>query len=678
MKTAVESMKYKPSSTGKFGFHVKIVSDKWNPFHCDRLFRRTCLSAVLATCFEVALANPNLPQVVYGQVNISNQGKVLTVTNSPNAIINWQNFSINADETTRFVQQSANSSVLNRITGQDPSRIFGALQSNGRVFLINPNGILFGQGARVDVNGLVASSLHINNDDFKAGKLKFADAANQSSVRNQGRIQTAQGGQVFLIAPAVENSGVITSPKGEVILAAGHAVQLLDSANPDLHVVVSAPQNQALNLGEIIAQAGKIGIFGALVNQRGSVNANSAVMGENGKILFKATRDAMLETGSVTSASNSAGQGGQIAVLGQRVGVTGDARLDASGQRGGGTVLLGGDYQGKNAAIMNAQQTYVGADAQIHADAGLTGDGGKVIAWADHSTQFYGSVSVRGGSSFGNGGLVETSGKEVLDVAHARIDASAYLGKSGRWLLDPSDITVTHGSAGSLSAGMFDPGSSSIGDTEINAALNAGTDVTLQTSSGTGGTGLIRINGYSDANGAVTISNASGGARSLTLSTSGAIEVRSGATLSGYTGNALNVNLIAGTGITLAGKINNFGGNTSLNTATNFSGEISHGVLSASGLFTSASGTLQDVSLSGNINMAGATLLKGDVTLLNGATANLGNSYWYFSGPTTQNFLTAGSATINLAGGSMVGGYGAAGQTLKVDGGITIQGYGGI
>ena len=692
MKTAVESLHDLPAKPKKFGFHIKITNGKWNLFTGERRFRRTCLSALLLSCFDIASANPNLPQVVYGQVNIANQGKVMTITNSPNAIINWQNFSINADETTRFVQQSANSSVLNRITGQDPSRILGALQSNGRVFLINPNGILFGQGARVDVNGLVASSLAISNDDFKAGRLKFADDAGKASnagkagkVSNQGSIQTAQGGQVFLIAPTVENSGVITSPKGEVMLAAGHAVQLVDSANPDLHVVVSAPENRALNLGEIIAQAGKVGIFGALVNQRGSVNANSAVQGENGKILFKATRDALLEAGSVTSAINiadSAGKGGQIAVVGQRVGVTGNAQIDASGTGAGGTVLLGGDYQGQviSAALSNAQQTYVGPDVRISADATVSGAGGKVIVWADQSTQFYGSISARGGIHGGDGGLVETSGKLALDVAHARIDAAAQHGKNGkngRWLLDPSDITITHGSDGSLSAGMFDPSvSSSIGDTEINAALNGGTDVTLQTSGGTGGTGLIRINGSGDAGGAVNILNFSGGTRSLTLNTSGAIEVRSGALISGYTGNALNVNLYSGTDSTLAGSINNFGGTTSLGSAYTLSGTLTNGNLTSSGLLTSSNGTLENMSISGTLNSSGSLFVKGDVTLANNAVVNIGNSFWYFDGSTTQNLTTTDYATLNLAGGGLLAGHNASAATVGIASGITLQGYG--
>jgi filamentous hemagglutinin family protein len=388
-----------------------------------------------------ALANPTGPVVVNGQVMFSQQGNVFSITNSPNAIINWSSFSIQQGEITRFIQESSNSSVLNRITGQDPSRIMGALQSNGRVFLINPNGILFGSNAQVNVNGLVASSLAISNTDFLAGKNKFTAGAVAGDVSNLGAITTPSGGQVLLIAPNVSNSGIITSPQGEVMLAAGKSVQLADSANPGMHVVVSAPTDQALNLGQVIAQGGTIGIYGALVNQRGALNANSAVVGENGKIVLKASRTTLLEAGSVTTATG-ADTGGEIQVLGEQVGLMGDARVDASGQNGGGTVLIGGDYQGKNASVMNAQQVYVGKDAEISANAIMRGNGGKVIVWGNQTAQVFGTISARGGMQSGNGGFVETSG-HFLDVAGIHVNAGAANGQNGKWLLDPYDIYVS-------------------------------------------------------------------------------------------------------------------------------------------------------------------------------------------------------------------------------------------
>lgn len=419
-----------------------------------RNFWRTVLAVVAAAAgfgHGAAMANPAGPTVVNGQVGFARQDKLFSITNSPGAIINWQSFSINPGDVTRFIQQNSSSSVLNRIVGQEPSTILGALQSNGRVFLINPNGILFGPGARVDVNGLVASTLNLSNADFLAGKRNFSAGNTAGDIRNQGLITTPSGGQVYLIATNVENSGIVTSPQGEVVLAAGHTVQLVDSTNPDLHVVVSASASRALNLGQIIAEGGKVGIYGALIAQRGIVNANSAVVGQNGKIVFKASGDTLLEAGSRTSATG-AGSGGEIHVLGNRVGLVGDASVDASGQTGGGTVLVGGDYHGANPAIQNATQSYLGADAEIKADALRSGNGGKVIVWSDQATRVYGAISARGGSLSGNGGFVETSGK-FLDM-QARVDTRAPRGVIGSLLLDPTDIYIANNLTNAQAAGM--------------------------------------------------------------------------------------------------------------------------------------------------------------------------------------------------------------------------------
>ena len=126
--------------------------------------QRNSIALAVASCFVssgTALANPTGPTVKSGSVTFQQSGNVLQITNSPNAIINWQGFSIGQNEVTRFVQQSQASAVLNRVVGANPSAILGSLQSNGRVFLINPNGIVFGAGATIDVAGLVASTLNL-------------------------------------------------------------------------------------------------------------------------------------------------------------------------------------------------------------------------------------------------------------------------------------------------------------------------------------------------------------------------------------------------------------------------------------------------------------------------------------------------------------------------------------
>src|SRR5512133_1666783 len=215
------------------------------------LNQRKLIYLAVAACLGIsdAIPNPTGAAVVHGQASFNTQGGTLNVTNSPGAIINWQGFSIGANETTRFVQQSAASSVLNRVLGPDPSTILGTLTSNGKVFLVNPAGIFVGQGARLDVGGLVASTLNLSNMDFLAGRHNYQPVPNAGSIVNYGKITTPTGGSVYLVAPNVSNNGIINTPQGEVILAAGNSVQLIDTSTPSVRVKFSASDNKAENLG---------------------------------------------------------------------------------------------------------------------------------------------------------------------------------------------------------------------------------------------------------------------------------------------------------------------------------------------------------------------------------------------------------------------------------------------
>jgi filamentous hemagglutinin family protein len=261
---------------------------------------------------QLAVANPLGPQVVSGQASFATQGKTLTVTNSNRTIINWQDFSIGNGELTRFIQPTATSAVLNRVSGNNPSAIYGALQSNGRVYLVNQNGIFIGPTATIDVNGLVASTLNITDSDFKAGRINFGGGPLAGKIENQGAIRTPAGGSIYLIAPDVTNSGIINAPNGDILLAAGQQVSLVESTTPEIAVVISAPGNQILNLGRIIAEAGRIGIYGGLIQHRGIVSADSAVMDKTGAIHFRATNDITFDKDSMTTANGP--KGGSVTV----------------------------------------------------------------------------------------------------------------------------------------------------------------------------------------------------------------------------------------------------------------------------------------------------------------------------------------------------------------------------
>ncbi len=341
--------------------------------------RPKAAALAVAACFSSAvLANPTVPTVVHGTASFAQAGSILNVTNSHNAIINWGSFSIGVNELTKFIQPSALSAVLNRVVGQDPSAILGALQSNGRVFLINPNGILFGAGSQINVAGLVASTLNMSNADFLAGRMNFTDGAGAGSVVNQGSIN-ASGGPVYMVGNAVTNNGIITSPGGEVVLAAGNSVELVNPGTPNLRVEIQAGDNEARNLGSVVADAGRIGIYAGLIKQGGVLNADSAVA-EGGRIMLKSTKRTDLEAGSVTSARGTSG--GEIVAL--------------SGMADGVTQVAG---------KMDASAIASGAP--------------------------------------GSGGFIETSAATVNIADSARVSAAGSGGgQAGRWLIDPDDFVI--------------------------------------------------------------------------------------------------------------------------------------------------------------------------------------------------------------------------------------------
>ncbi|MDA8261111.1 MAG: caspase family protein [Betaproteobacteria bacterium] len=398
-------------------------------------FKKKVLCLAVAAAFtHPALANPVGPDVAAGSASFATSGNTLTVTNSPNAIINWQQFNIGQNETTRFIQQSAQSAVLNRVGGQDASQILGTLTSNGRVFLVNPNGVMFGRSAVVDVAGLIVSNLNLSDANFLANKLSFGGGG-LGAVTNFGNISTPLGGSVYLVGSNVGNQGVITTPQGQVVLAAGSSVSLIDSAGPELSVTLTANGNKAVNLGSISVGGGRIDMFGAIIEQAGVLRADSATVDAAGNITLKATQSTTV-SGAISAAS-SGGSGGKVQVLGDQVALTSTARIDVSGVGGGGTALIGGDYQGSNAAVQNATLTTIAAGATIKADALHNGDGGRVIVWSDDKTVYDGFISARGGANGGNGGFVETSGHRRL-LLDGSVDTRAPQGRTGNWLLDPA------------------------------------------------------------------------------------------------------------------------------------------------------------------------------------------------------------------------------------------------
>jgi len=321
----------------------------------------------------VAQANPTGPTIVSGSASISGLGssQVTILQKTPSAIFNWKQFNIAPNEVTRFVQPGASAIALNRIFDANPSQIFGSLQANGSVILLNPNGVLFGPGAQVNVSGLTASSLNLSDADFLKGQYRFAGTGAEGPVKNAGTITTPSGGFVYLLAPNVENSGLIQTPEGQIILAAGSTAYL--SQNPDgqgLLVELKAPAGEALNLQSLIADGGTINMFGRVVNQTGLIQANS-VQEKEGKIELFASDQLTLASQSVLSAKGSdqgISNGGTVSVISDKG--QGTTHFDA-----GALIDISGGAQGGNggSAEVSGSQVDLGGSILARARPGYSG-----------------------------------------------------------------------------------------------------------------------------------------------------------------------------------------------------------------------------------------------------------------------------------------------------------------
>jgi hypothetical protein len=410
--------------------------------------------------------------------------------------------------------------IFNIADGQ-ASNWAGLLNLFGTAAFINTFGFNIAETFTGNVNGgALLSTLGISQEDFFSGMAELARIAGSdpAAIINSGQWNVADNSFLALVASAVQNHGVITANGGAAILAAGDEVTMDISGGSGLiSVAINKSIDAAVydkdgnkiadaisNTGEIRANGGLAiltaqaaeAAFDNVINHTGIIEANT-VREEGGRIILDGGDEGVTAvTGDLYAIGDDVDEkGGSVKVLGEKVGVFGDAIIETSGYNGGGEVLIGGNYQGVGTE-RTADATYISADAIIKADAILEGDGGKIIVWSDNTTRAYGTFSAKGGSVSGNGGLVETSGKQFLDVDGARVDASAANGNAGTWLLDPRNVEVvaaiTNGGGnqyGSFGANGGGPGDwypnatgtlpSQVLNTQINGHLNAGTNVTI-------------------------------------------------------------------------------------------------------------------------------------------------------------------------------------------------------
>ena len=490
------------------------------------VFKKTALALAAALlCHADAQAQlPGGGAVVGGAAAISQVGQNQVINQTtPKAIIDWQDFSIGAGNSVRINQPSASSVILNRVVGSNPSSILGSLSANGQVFLVNPYGVYFGAGASVDVGGLLATTLSIRNDDFMAGNYVFSreGLAARRDVVNAGLLKAREGGYIVLAGDYAANSGVIQARLGTVALASGSRMTLDIAGDSLINFSVDEKAVAKLsgvdNSGQLLADGGRAIMTAAVardlttasVNNSGLVRATSTVE-RNGEIYLSADGGNTQVSGTLDASGKEAGQtGGRIAVLGDRVALTGNARLDASGEAGGGKVNLGGSFQGKG-PLPNARSAYVGQDARIDVSATGNGNGGEAVVWSDEYTRYYGAIAAQGGARGGNGGAVEVSGKALLDY-QGSVTTLAPQGKAGTLLLDPSDIEIlkaidpaTADMTGSspFADATDNGGTSRMTVGALEAALAAGNvTVTTKTASGTAPLGGTITIDDADSNG---------------------------------------------------------------------------------------------------------------------------------------------------------------------------------
>ena len=625
------------------------------------LCSKVALAGFAVTLFGAKDANalPTGGQVESGNITINQpNGNNLVITQgSDRGIINWQGFDILAGESTQFIQPGSNSVTLNRIGGGSPSQILGKLSANGKLVLVNPNGVFFGAGSTVDVAGMVASTADIKSADFNAGRMNFSQPGKaDASIINQGTITATDGGLVALVAPSVRNDGVIQAKYGTVALAAGETVAIdmygdnlysfavgkTKTAGKDQNgnsMTSAVENNGAINAGTVIltANAAK-DIVTNVVNNTGVIEASNAHMEGGTVVLDGGSSGKVRVAGKITVAGKAAGtKGGKVTVTGQQIALEG-AQIDATGQAGGGTVLIGGNYQG---AAGLAQSGGVSTDAStfINVSALDKGNGGEAVLWSTGVTDFNGTIHAKGGANGGNGGRIETSGDSLNVTGNA--DATAAHGKAGSWLLDPRNIIVSNlpnfqitTVIDPITGNTIDPtgNAANVRTNSITTALNNGTDVTITTGntgsqagnvtiisdvnwSGTGSLNVLANNDISVTANIKSTTALSGG--NISLNAGNNLTIASGLSDVSVSTNAGNINLNAGNNVSV--QANGLGNTRVQSTAGNIGVNAGGAISVTSGVTGKDAVIMADA---GNVTLGGSSL-----TLSTDSQAIGGDSY---------------------------------------------------
>ncbi|MDK2748888.1 MAG: filamentous hemagglutinin N-terminal domain-containing protein, partial [Brevundimonas sp.] len=422
-----------------------------------------------------------------GTINAPSGASLTIDQTSARMAINWSSFDIGSAATVTFNQPSASSVVLNRVVGGNPTQIFGQLNSNGQVFLVNTNGMIFGSTAQINVGGLVASTLNQTPSDFMSGVDVMDAGANTVALMSNGGTITAAAGGVTLLGGKVVNSGTITASVGSINLAAADKVTLTFESGGFGVVVDKAMQLQldvyaVDNSGSLIAPGGAIrlqasavqGIFNQLINNSGTISAASISSGPDG---------------SVSLVANGAGQ----------VGIGGNGSIDV----GEGSISLstnsavqqGGVYTaGSLGGSIGGYANFTGAN-RISELGSLSVGGGLSLTTTTDLTQS-GALSVGGASSFSMAGhrlTLENAGNTFGGAVGAtasgvKIVAAGNLSMGALTLGANSELSLIAAGALTLPSSAINTGSADLrlssGGTLTTLAALSGANVTLSGATG--------------------------------------------------------------------------------------------------------------------------------------------------------------------------------------------------
>jgi filamentous hemagglutinin family protein len=388
-----------------------------------------------------------------------------------NLFHSFEQFGLDAHQVANFLSSSDIRNILARVMGGDASFIDGVIRSTGsnaNLYLINPYGIVFGENARLDLRGsftaTTATGVGFDEDIWfnTLGDNEYQnlvgtphiftfDVNQPGSIVNAGQLSVLQEQNLMLLGGNIINTGQLTAPSGNIIVTAVPGTSRVRISQPghllSLEVETSPSSNLSIDpydLAHLLTTGNTTSDLGITVDAENT--ARLSAVDESLPIESQTS----LISGDLNVAGSSRGQtGGSIAVLGTHV-VTVDAHVDASGDRGGGSIWIGGEYRGRD-TLPSASSTFIDQNSVIRADSVQRGDGGRIIVWADNTTQYEGSIWARGGERSGNGGFVEVSGRDTL-IFRGDADVSANHGRVGEILLDPENIIIVDGRGGTNDA----------------------------------------------------------------------------------------------------------------------------------------------------------------------------------------------------------------------------------